>query len=115
MFEGKVANEFLVLGAFYKQFAPFFFLLTQVTYLIWVMLNPDTLKMGSLGNNILVTNSDIKTAQVINCQRLSLSIREGTQFSVDAQGFLKVSKFNQLSQTTLCPGARTSPPMNTLT
>ncbi len=37
IFEGKVANEFLVLGAIYEQFAPSVFLLTQVTSLKWGM------------------------------------------------------------------------------
>ncbi len=33
VFEGKVANEFLALGAIYEQFTPTLFLLTQVTAL----------------------------------------------------------------------------------
>jgi hypothetical protein len=46
----------------YEQFAPSLFLLMQITTLKWGMLNPDTLKMGSLGNSFLFTGSDVETA-----------------------------------------------------
>ncbi len=68
IFEGKVANEFLALGAIYKQFAPSLFLLTQVTSLKWGMLNPDALESGLLGNAFLFTDSDVEMAQGINQQ-----------------------------------------------
>ncbi len=66
IFEGKVANEFLALGAIYEQFTPSLFLLTQVMAMKWVMLNPAALESGLLGNAFLFTNSDVKTAQGIN-------------------------------------------------
>jgi hypothetical protein len=68
IFEGKVANKFLALGAIYKQFTPSLFLLIQVTSLKWGMLNPNALEMGSLGNAFLFTDSDVETAQGINQQ-----------------------------------------------
>ena len=57
IFEGKVTNEFLALGAIYEQFTPSLFLLTQITSLKWGMLNPDALDTGSLGNAFLFTDS----------------------------------------------------------
>ncbi len=68
IFEGKVANEFLALGAIYEQFAPSLFLLTQVTALKWWMLNLDALETGSLSNAFLFTDSNVEMAQGINQQ-----------------------------------------------
>jgi hypothetical protein len=89
IFEGKVANEFLALGAIYEQIAPSLFLLTQVTSLKWGMLNPNALETGSLGNAFLFTNSDIKTAQGINRQIDFIQQGGATPSYTDAQLLLK--------------------------
>jgi hypothetical protein len=89
IFEGKVADEFLALGAIYEQFAPSLFLLTQVTSLKWGMLNPDALESGSLGNAFLFTDSGIKTAQGINQQIEFIQQGRATPSYADAQVLLK--------------------------
>jgi hypothetical protein len=89
IFEGKVANKFLTLGAIYEQFTPSLFLLTQVTVLKWGMLNPDALESGSLGNAFLFTDSDIKTAQSINRQINFIQQGSATPSYMDAQVLLK--------------------------
>jgi hypothetical protein len=89
IFNGKVANEFLALGAIYKQFAPSLFLLMQVTSLKWGMLNPDALKSGSLGNAFLFTDMDIETAQGLNCQIEFIQQGGATPSYANAQILLK--------------------------
>jgi hypothetical protein len=89
IFEGKVANEFLALGAIYKQFAPSLFLLTQVTSLKWGMLNPDALELGLLGDAFLFTDSDVETAQGINRQIEFIQQGGATPSHADAQVLLK--------------------------
>jgi hypothetical protein len=89
IFEGKVANKFLALGAIYEQFVPSLFLLTQVTSLKWGMLNPDALETGSLGNAFLFTNSDVETAQGINRQIDFIQQGGATPSYADAQLLLK--------------------------
>jgi hypothetical protein len=89
IFEGKVANEFLALGAIYKQFVPSLFLLNQVMSLKWGMLNPNTLESGSLGNAFLFTDSDIETAQGINQQIEFIQQGGATPSYADAQVLLK--------------------------
>ncbi len=89
IFEGKVANKFLALGAIYEQFAPSLFLLTQVTSLKWGMLNPDALETRSLGNAFLFTDSDVETAQEINRQIDFIQQGGATPSYTDAQLLLK--------------------------
>lgn len=93
IFEGKVTNEFLALGAIYEQFTPSLFLLTQITSLKWGMLNPDALDTGSLGNAFLFTDSDVEMAQQINRQIDFIQQGGATPSYADAQVLLK-SKVN---------------------
>ena len=60
--EGKVANEFLALGAVYEQYTPSLFLLTQITSLKWGMINPDSFESGSLGIAFYFTDSNVEVA-----------------------------------------------------
>jgi hypothetical protein len=87
--EGKVSNEFLALGAIYKQFTPSLFLLTQVTSLKWSMLNPNALESGSLGNAFLFTDSDVEVAQGINRQIDFIQQGGATPSYANAQVLLK--------------------------
>jgi hypothetical protein len=89
IFEGKVANEFLALGAIYEQFAPSLFLLTHVTSLKWVMLNPNALESGSLGSAFFFTDSDVEMAQGINRQIEFIQQSGATPSYADAQVLLK--------------------------
>ena len=87
--EGKVANEFLALGAVYEQYTPSLFLLTQVTSLKWGMINPDALESGSLGNAFLFTDSNVEVAQSINRQIDFIQQGGATPSYADAQVLLK--------------------------
>jgi hypothetical protein len=89
IFEGKVANEFLALGAIYEQFTPSLFLLTQITSMKWGMLNPDALESGLLGNAFLFTDSDVEVAQGINRQIDFIQQGGATPSYADAQLLLK--------------------------
>ncbi len=89
IFKGKVANEFLALGAIYEQFAPSLFLLTQMTSLKWGMLNPNALESGSLGNAFLFKDSDVETAQGINQQIEFIQQGGATPSYTEAQVLLK--------------------------
>ncbi len=89
IFEGKVANEFLALGAIYEQFTPSLFLLTQITSMKWGMLNPDALKSGLLGNAFLFTDSDVEVTQGINRQIDFIQQGGATPSYADAQVLLK--------------------------
>ncbi len=73
----------------YEQFAPSFFLLTQVTSLKWGMLNPNALESGSLGNAFLFMDSDIKMAQGTNQQIEFIQQGRATPSYMDAQVLLK--------------------------
>jgi len=89
IFEGKVANKFLALGAIYEQFTPSLFLLTQITSMKWGMLNPDALESGSLGNAFLFTDSDVEMAQGVNRQIDFIQQGGATPSYADAQILLK--------------------------
>ncbi len=89
IFKGKVANEFLVLGAIYEQFTPSLFLLTQIMSMKWGMLNPDALESGSLGNAFLFTDSDVEVTQGINRQIDFIQQGGATPLYADAQILLK--------------------------
>jgi hypothetical protein len=41
--QGKVAKEFLAMGAMYEKYTPNLYLLTEVTALRWSVTNPDAL------------------------------------------------------------------------
>ena len=68
IFQGKVANELIAMGAVYEKYTPNLYLLTEVTALRWTMINSDALDSGSLGNAFLFTDSDVETEQGINRQ-----------------------------------------------
>lgn len=90
IFDGKVANEFLSLGATYEQFSPTLFLLTQIISLRWAMVNADALESGSLGNAFLFTDSDVEAAQGLHRQIDFIQQGGATPSLADAQTLLKM-------------------------
>jgi hypothetical protein len=68
IFQGKVANELLAMGAVYEKYIPNLYLLTEVTALRWTMVNPDALESGSMANAFLFTDSDVEAEQGISRQ-----------------------------------------------
>lgn len=68
IFQGKVANELLAMGAVYEKYIPNLYLLTEVTALRWTMVNPDALDSGSMANAFLFTDSDVEAEQGISRQ-----------------------------------------------
>jgi hypothetical protein len=87
--EGKVANEFLALGAVYEQYTPSLFLLTQITSLKWGMINPDAFESGSLGIAFYFTDSNVEVAQSINRKIDFIQQGGATPSYADAQVLLK--------------------------
>jgi hypothetical protein len=68
IFQGKVANEFIALGAMYEKYTPNLYLLTEITSLRWSMINADALDSGALGNAFLFTDSDVEAEQGLSRQ-----------------------------------------------
>ncbi len=68
IFQGKVANELIAIGAMFEKYTPNLYLLAEVTSLHWTMNNPDALDSGSLGNAFLFTDSDVEVEQGISRQ-----------------------------------------------
>jgi hypothetical protein len=68
IFQGKVSNELLAMGAVYEKYIPNLYLLTEVTALRWTMVNSDALDSGSMANAFLFTDSDVEAEQGISRQ-----------------------------------------------
>ena len=90
IFQGKVANELIAMGAMFEKYTPSLYLLTEVTALRWAMLNPDALDTGSLGNAFLFTDSDVETEQGINRQIGFVQSGGAAPSLADAQILLKM-------------------------
>ena len=63
IFQGKVQNELISLGAVYEQFMVSLSMLTELASLCWVMINANALETGSLGNAFLFTDSNVEEMQ----------------------------------------------------
>ena len=90
IFQGKVANELIAMGATYENYSPNLFLLTELTALRWSMINPDALDTGSLGNAFLFTDSDIEAEQGISRQIGFVQSGGAAPSLADAQILLKM-------------------------
>ena len=90
IFQGKVASEFLALGAVYEKYTPSLFLLTEITSLRWAMINADALDSGSLGNAFLFTDSDVEAEQGISRQIGIIQSGGAAPSLADAQQLLKM-------------------------
>ena len=90
IFQGKVANELIAIGAVYEKYTPNLYLLTEVTSLRWTMLNPDALDSGSLGNAFLFTDSDVEVEQGISRQIGFVQSGGAAPSLADAQILLKM-------------------------
>ena len=90
IFQGKVSNEFIAMGAMYETYTPNLYLLTEVTSLRWTMLNPDALDTGSLGNAFLFTDSDVEVEQGISRQIGFVQSGGAAPSLADAQILLKM-------------------------
>ncbi|KAL3817789.1 hypothetical protein ACHAXA_005822 [Cyclostephanos tholiformis] len=90
IFQGKVANEFLAMGATYKKYTPNLYLLTELTSLRWPMLNPDVLDSGALGSAFLFTDSNVESEQNISRQIGIISSGGAAPSLADAQQLLKM-------------------------
>ncbi|KAL3823120.1 hypothetical protein ACHAXA_006450 [Cyclostephanos tholiformis] len=88
--QGKVANEFLAMGATYEKYTPNLYLLTELISLRWPMLNPDALNSGALGNAFLFTDSDVESEQNISRQIGIISSGGAAPSLADAQQLLKM-------------------------
>lgn len=88
--QGKVANEFLAMGAVYEKYTPNLFLLTELTSMRWTVVNPDALESGSLGNAFLFTDSDVEVEQGINRQVGFVQSGGAAPSLADAQLLLKM-------------------------
>jgi hypothetical protein len=62
-----------------------FNLVTHLTSLQWVMITPDSLETGCLGNAFLFTDSDVEEHQQINKQLQLIQSRGTTPSLTDAQ------------------------------
>jgi hypothetical protein len=101
IFKGKVANEFLALGAIYEQFASSLFLLTQVTSLKWGMLNPDALESGLLGNAFLLRTQTSRRRRG-STNKLSSSSRAELRPPIRMPKSFSKPRSTCLGQTTVC-------------
>ena len=90
IFQGKVANEFIALGAMYEKYTPNLYLLTEITSLRWSMINPDALDSGSLGNVFLFTDSDVEAEQGLSRQIGFIQSGGAAPSLADAQQLLKM-------------------------
>ncbi|KAL3823338.1 hypothetical protein ACHAXA_010473, partial [Cyclostephanos tholiformis] len=88
--QGKVANEFLAMGATYEKYTPNLYLLTELISLRWPMLNPDALDSGALGNAFLFTDSDVESEQNISRQIGIITSGGAAPSLADAQQLLKM-------------------------
>lgn len=90
IFQGKVANEFIAMGALYEKYTPNLYLLTEITALRWSMINPDALDSGSLGNAFLFTDSDVEAEQGLSRQIGIIQSGGAAPSLADAQVILKM-------------------------
>ncbi len=88
--QGKVANEFIAMGAVYEKYTPNLYLLTEVTALRWTMINPDALDLCSMGNAFLFTDSDVEVEQNISRQIGFVQSSGAAPSLADAQILLKM-------------------------
>ena len=93
IFQGKVANELVAMGAIYEKYMPNLYLLTEVTALRWTMINPDALDLGSMANAFLFTDSDVEAEQGISRQIGLVQSGGAAPSLADASSLLK-SKVN---------------------
>ena len=90
IFQGKVANEFIALGAMYEKYTPNLYLLTEITSLRWSMINADALDSGALGNAFLFTDSDVEAEQGLSRQIGIIQSGGAAPSLADAQQLLKM-------------------------
>jgi len=90
IFQGKVANELIAMGAAFEKYTPNLYLLTELTALRWSMINPDALDSGSMGNAFLFTDSDVEAEQGISRQIGFVQSGGAAPSLADAQILLKM-------------------------
>jgi hypothetical protein len=90
--QGKVRGKLLTMDAVFstEEFTVDPNLLTHLTSLQWVMITPDSLKTGCLGNAFLFPDSNVEECQRINKQLQLIQSGGATLSLTDAQSILKM-------------------------